>query len=111
MSGWSGTWKGRILALLLLGLREVNKLPDKDYAFGHGQKKYLWNLWSAIGLFSIGCGLGLAHAWHSWSQLSQRQEEVPLDLLGISIEPVWLAGFVLFIAFLLDGYSLQVAVR
>jgi len=98
-------------ALLLLGLREVDKPPDKDYAFGHGQKKYLWNLWSAIGLFSIGCGLGLAHAWHSWSQLSQRQEVLPLDLLGISIEPVWLAGFVLVIAFLLDGYSLLVAVR
>ena len=98
-------------ALLLFGLREVDKPPDEDYAFGHGQKKYLWNLWSAIGLFSIGCGMGIAHAWHSWSQLSHRQEIMPLDLLGISIEPVWLAGIVLAIAFLLDGYSLVVAVR
>ncbi len=36
---------------LLLGLRESDKAPDRTYAFGHGQKKYLWNLWSAIGLF------------------------------------------------------------
>ena len=48
---------------LLFGLRAATRGPDQLYAFGHGQKKYLWNLWSAIGLFSIGCGLGLAHAW------------------------------------------------
>ena len=98
-------------ALLLLGLREVDKRQDEDYAFGHGQKKYLWNLWSAIGLFSIGCGLGIAHAWHSWAQLSHRKDVVPLDFLGISIEPIWLAGLVLLVAFLLDGYSLAVALR
>jgi cation diffusion facilitator family transporter len=98
-------------ALLLFGLREVGKQPDEEYAFGHGQKKYLWNLWSAIGLFSIGCGLGLAHAWHSWSQLSHRETVMPIDFFGISIEPVWLAGLVLIIAFLLDGYSLVVAMR
>jgi cation diffusion facilitator family transporter len=98
-------------ALLLLGLREVDRPPDEEYAFGHGQKKYLWNLWSAIGLFSIGCGLGIAHAWHSWSQLAHRPEVVPLDFFGISIEPIWIAGVVLVIAFLLDGYSLMVAVR
>jgi len=98
-------------ALLLLGLREVDRPPDEEYAFGHGQKKYLWNLWSAIGLFSIGCGLGLAHAWHSWSQLAHRPEVVPVDIFGTSIEPVWLAGLVLVIAFLLDGYSLIVALR
>lgn len=98
-------------ALLWLGLCEVDKLPDEEYAFGHGQKKYLWNLWSAIGLFSIGCGLGLAHAWHSWSNLSGKAEVVPIELFGTSIEPLWLAGGVLIIAFLLDGYSLMVAVK
>ena len=50
---------------LLIGLKVAEAPADADYAFGHGQKKYLWNLWSAIGLFSIGCGLGLSHAWHS----------------------------------------------
>ena len=57
---------------LYLGLHFGSKPPDRQYAFGHGQKKYLWNLWSAIGLFSIGCGLGLAHAWHAWAQLGQK---------------------------------------
>ena len=49
-------------AFLLVGLNVAKRPADEVYAFGHGQKKYLWNLWSAIGLFSIGCGLGLAHA-------------------------------------------------
>ena len=44
---------------LLVGLKASEGPADAEYAFGHGQKKYLWNLWSAIGLFSIGCGLGL----------------------------------------------------
>ncbi|MEA2093095.1 MAG: cation diffusion facilitator family transporter [Pseudomonadota bacterium] len=98
-------------AFLYFGLRAARKPPDREYAFGHGQKKFLWNLWSAIGLFSIGCGLGLSHAWHSWSRLSHKQPPAPLELFGIGINPLWIAGVVLVIAFLLDGYSLIVAVR
>ncbi|HBH35134.1 MAG TPA: cation diffusion facilitator family transporter, partial [Gammaproteobacteria bacterium] len=30
---------------LFLGLRESDRPADTTYAFGHGQKKYLWNLW------------------------------------------------------------------
>jgi zinc transporter 9 len=96
---------------LLIGLKVAEKPADEDYAFGHGQKKYLWNLWSAIGLFSIGCGLGLAHAWHSWALAGQKQPRSPLDLFGFSFDPLWVAGLVLAVALLLDGYSLLVAVR
>jgi zinc transporter 9 len=96
---------------LLIGLKVAEKPSDADYAFGHGQKKYLWNLWSAIGLFSIGCGLGLAHAWHSWAVVGQKEPRAPLEWLGYSFDPLWIAGLVLLIALLLDGYSLLVAVR
>jgi len=75
-------------AFLFFGLRAGKRPADADYAFGHGQKKYLWNLWSAIGLFSIGCGLGLSHAWHSYAQLPDKQPPVPVELLGMTIEPV-----------------------
>jgi zinc transporter 9 len=98
-------------AFLLIGLRVAERPADEEYAFGHGQKKYLWNLWSAIGLFSIGCGLGLAHAWHSWAVAGQKQPQPPLDLFGFSFDPLWIAGLVLTIALVLDGYSLAVAVR
>lgn len=98
-------------AFLLVGLNVARRPADADYAFGHGQKKYLWNLWSAIGLFSIGCGLGLAHAWHSLELLAHKQPREVVEFLGVSIAPIWIAATVLLIALLLDGYSLGVALR
>jgi cation diffusion facilitator family transporter len=98
-------------AFLLLGLNAARQPADADYAFGHGQKKYLWNLWSAIGLFSIGCGLGLAHAWHSLELLAHKQPREVIEFLGVSIPPLWIVATVLLIALLLDGYSLGVALQ
>lgn len=94
---------------LLLGLREGGRPADRHYAFGHGQKKYLWNLWSAIGLFSIGSGLGLAHAWHSWHDLGRQTLAEPTSFLGLTLNPLWINLSVLAIAFLLEGYSFLVA--
>ena len=95
---------------LLLGLREAARPADRIYAFGHGQKKYLWNLWSAIGLFSIGAGLGLMHALHSWQALGQGHEPAaPVTLAGVQIDPLWINLLVLGIALLLEGYSFLVA--
>lgn len=94
---------------LLIGLKVAEGQADVDYAFGHGQKKYLWNLWSAIGLFSIGCGLGLSHAWHSLAKVGTKQPPAAIELPGFSIDPLWIAVIVLLIALLLDGYSLYVA--
>lgn len=96
---------------LFLGLRESEKPADQTYAFGHGQKKYLWNLWSAIGLFSIGAGLGLAHAWHSWEGLGNSHLAETVVLLGQEIPALWLNLGVLAVAFALEGYSFLVAMR
>jgi len=98
-------------AFLFLGLREGERPADQQYAFGHGQKKYLWNLWSAIGLFSIGAGLGLSHAWHSWQDLGHAESMPPVDIIGISVDPLWINILVLGIAFLLEGYSFLVAFK
>jgi cation diffusion facilitator family transporter len=96
---------------LLLGLREADRPADATYAFGHGQKKYLWNLWSAIGLFSIGSGLGIAHAWHSWHNLDEPRIVENVDFLGLSLTPTVLNLSVLAIAFALEGYSFLVALK
>jgi zinc transporter 9 len=96
---------------LLVGLKVAEGPADAEYAFGHGQKKYLWNLWSAIGLFSIGCGLGLSHAWHSLAKVGTTQAPAVVELLGFSIPPLWIAAVVLLFALLLDGYSLFVALN
>ena len=97
---------------LLMGLKSGSRPADRRYAFGHGQKKYLWNLWSAIGLFSIGCGLGLSHAWHAWQESHNTAEQVTVKstLFG-SIDPLALAMGVLLIALLVESWVLKVAWR
>ncbi|MEH6625279.1 MAG: cation diffusion facilitator family transporter [Motiliproteus sp.] len=95
---------------LLTGLVVAEQPADQQYAFGHGQKKYLWNLWSAIGLFSIGCGLGLAHSWHSLHDMHAVEAVEETLILGF-ISAFWLSLVVLFIATLLEGYSFVVAAK
>lgn len=94
---------------LLMGLIRGGRPADRQYAFGHGQKKYLWNLWSAIGLFSIGCGLGLAHAWHAYHRLGTTERPTSVSVLGSQVDPIWIAAAVLLIALVLEGYVLLVA--
>ncbi len=97
---------------LLIGLVQGERRADARYAFGHGQKKYLWNLWSAIGLFSMGCGLGLAHAWHAWQRGAEPPvtESIPFSVLG-NVNPLWLSGVVLAVALAVDSWVLRLAWR
>ena len=96
---------------LLIGLIRGGRPADRQYAFGHGQKKYLWNLWSAIGLFSIGCGLGLSHAWHAYHKLELVERPQRLTVAGVDFDPVWVSVVVLLIAIVLEGYVLYIAGR
>ncbi len=97
---------------LLMGLKSGIRPADRRYAFGHGQKKYLWNLWSAIGLFSIGCGLGLSHAWHAWQESHNTAEQIIVKSTFFgSIDPLALAMGVLLIALLVESWVLKVAWR
>ncbi len=98
-------------AFLFMGLTAAEKPSDEAYAFGHGQKKYLWNLWSAIGLFSIGAGLGLAHAWHSWHLIGHQETADVISVFGFDMAPIWLNLGVLAFAVLLEGYSFLVAMK
>jgi len=96
---------------LLFGLKQGRKPADTKHAFGHGQKKYLWNLWSAIGLFSIGSGLGIAHAWHAYHKLDDIEHTNVVTLFGFSMDPIWVSAVVLAIALVLESYVLYVAGR
>jgi len=95
---------------LFRGLLEGDKPADATYAFGHGQKKYLWNLWSAIGLFSIGSGLGLAHAWHAW-HAGAPEGVGELSLFGLTFTATEISMAVLAAAIVLEGFSFVVATR
>jgi cation diffusion facilitator family transporter len=101
------TNQGFLLKGLLAGARPA----DRVHAFGHAQKKYLWNLWSAIGLFSVGSGLGLAHAYHSWHQLEHRQTPALLNFAGLEFNAIWISVIVLGFALVVEGYTFLVAFR
>jgi len=96
---------------LFCGLVAAERPADRNYAFGHAQKKYLWNLWSAIGLFSIGAGLGLAHAWHALHDIGKSDTPALVEVFGIFFDPLGLALIVLGLAFVIEGYSFQVALK
>ncbi|MDH3355685.1 MAG: cation transporter, partial [Chromatiales bacterium] len=97
-------------ALLYFGLKEAERPADSNYAFGHGQKKYLWNLGSAVGLFSIGSGIGLMHAYHSYHQIGETTVPETFQVFGEEVRVILIVVAVLLFAMLLEGYSFLVAI-
>jgi len=83
-------------ALLYLGLRRSVRKADSDHQFGYGQERYFWNLVSAVTIFFLGCVYTIMHAVQ---QL--QQDHVP--------EFSWIPFAVIGFAFILEGYSLAVA--
>ena len=62
-------------------------------------------------MFSIGCGLGLAHAWHAYHRLDVVEPPTSINFVGLDIDPIWVSVVVLLIAFIIEGYVLVVAGR
>lgn len=54
--------------LLLHGLRQSKKPPDKRFPFGHGKEIYFWSFIVAILIFALGAGIsiyeGIRHILH-----------------------------------------------
>lgn len=87
--------------LLLIGIRHGAGRPTKEFPFGKGRARYIWNLVSAVGIFFVGFGFT---TWHGVSTLLSAR---PTD--HVASGPFALP--VLVFAFLIEGYTLFVAIR
>ncbi len=54
--------------LLLYGMRQARKPPDRRFPFGHGKEIYFWSFVVAILIFAVGAGVsifeGISHLRH-----------------------------------------------
>jgi cation diffusion facilitator family transporter len=84
--------------LLMWGRRQAKKPPTDLHPFGFGRELYFWSFVVAVLVFSLGAGVsvyeGIIHIMNP--------EE--------AVSPIWAYG-VLFVAFLLEGWSTLEAFR
>ncbi len=87
--------------LIYVGIRAARKGPTREFPWGRGRSRYLWNLVSAMGIFFVGFGVTTYHGVmalvHADPHADQPSRAVPLAILAF--------------AFLAEGYTLLVAWR
>lgn len=84
---------------LIIGTRKATAPPDDEHPLGYGRVGYIWSMFAAFGLFTIGSAVSI---WHGIQSLGATEEQTPQYL--------W-AYVVLAIAFVLEGTSFLQAWR
>jgi len=83
---------------LLIAERRGGRKPDRRHPYGYGRETYIWSMFAAFGLFTVGSVVSIMHGVQ---QLTAPEEESNYTL----------AYLVLAIAFVLEGISFAQALR
>lgn len=86
-------------SLLYVGLKRSQKPADHIRGYGYGIERFFWSLISACGILFIGAGVTI---YHSIDSLLGNGDAFSFNYLNI---------VVLIIAFIIEGFTLIVAIR
>lgn len=86
--------------LLYVGIRHGSFGPTREFPWGRGQARYVWNLISAIGIFFVGFGFTALHGFEAL--FSNTRSEFP---------GFWVSIAVLIFSFAVEFYTLRVAFK
>lgn len=85
-------------SLLIIGVSKSVKKADEEYPYGYGKERFIWALISACGIFFVGCGVTIYHGVNSLLSGS----ETHFNSLNL---------YILLIAFVIESFTLWLAIR
>ncbi len=83
---------------LLIAERRSNKAPDDAHPYGYGRDVYVWSLFAAVGLFTVGAVVSIMHG------ITELSSDEPS-------ENALVAYIVIGLSFILEGTSFLRSVR